>query len=126
MVTQTLDSETSMKVWFVIALAVFAAQAPAPQGPPAIVEGMVLRYGSSDAIPGATVELRKAPPPVPAGVNFIQLAPGTQLPQGVQLPPGTQLAPQPVSLTASTNAEGRKPKLLRVEFVGNSSSIRPI
>ena len=95
------------EVWFVIALAVFAAQVPAPQGPPAIVEGLVVRYGSSDAIPGATVELRKAAPPVPAGVNFIQLAPGTQLPPGVQLPPGTQIAPQPVSLTASTNAEGR-------------------
>ena len=96
-----------MKVWFVIALAVFAAQVPTPQGPPAIVEGLVVRYGSSDAIPGATVELRKAAPPVPAGVTFIQLPPGTQLPPGVQLPPGTQLAPQPVSLTASTNAEGR-------------------
>ena len=35
-----------MKVWFVIALAVFAAQVPTPQGPPAIVEGLVVRYGS--------------------------------------------------------------------------------
>jgi protocatechuate 3,4-dioxygenase beta subunit len=96
-----------MKIWFAIALAVFATQVPAPQGPPAIVEGLVVRYGSSDAIPGATVELRKAAPPVPAGVNLIQLAPGTQLPPGVVLPAGTQLAPQPVSLTASTNAEGR-------------------
>jgi Carboxypeptidase regulatory-like domain len=96
-----------MKIWLAIALAVFAAQVPAAQGPPAIVEGQVVRYGSSDAISMATIELRKAAPPVPAGVPVIQLAPGTQLPPGVQLPPGAYLAPQPFSLTALTNAEGR-------------------
>ena len=48
-----------MKIWIVTALAVFAAQAPAPQVPaaiaPGIIEGQVVRYGSTDAVPQATV-----------------------------------------------------------------------
>src|SRR5688572_20603508 len=108
MVTATLGLEIPMKSWIGIPLAVFATQGTPPQGPPAIVEGIVVRYGSSDAIPMATVELRKTTAaPVTPGVTLLQIPSGTTLPPGLQLPPGVQLAPTPVSLTATTNAEGR-------------------
>ena len=80
---------------------------PPPQGPPANVEGRLCGMARVMRSRGRPLNCARAAPPVPAGVNIFQIPPGTKLPPGLQLPPGTQLAPPPVSLTASTNAEGR-------------------
>jgi 5-hydroxyisourate hydrolase-like protein (transthyretin family) len=107
MVTPILGLEFSMKIWIGILVAMFVGQSTTPQAPPSIVEGLVVRFSSSDPIPAATVELRKATStPVPPGITVVQVPPGG-LPPGIQLPAGVQLASPIVSLTATTNAEGR-------------------
>jgi len=82
---------------FLIALVV---QGATPQGPPASVEGVVVRFGSNEPVPGSLVELRR----IQAGpVN-----PALQgLPAGVVLAnvPGAQ--PPAPPLTTTTSDGGR-------------------
>jgi hypothetical protein len=80
---------------FLIALAV---QGTTPQGPPASVEGVVVRFGSNEPVPGSLVELRR-----------IQAGPVNPALQG--LPPGVVLtnvpgAQPPASPLTTTTSDG--------------------
>jgi protocatechuate 3,4-dioxygenase beta subunit len=101
-----------MKILIVLALAAMTGQAgqPAqtatPQGPPGSVEGIAIRFGSSDPIAKAAVELRRTQV-IAAGPGTLVLPPGAQLPPGFQLPPGVQIVTPPPPLLTTTNADGR-------------------